>query len=331
MKKLIYPLFLGWSAICLLLLGLTACVKDSPRTNADTSDNRFAIYLVANLTGDEVYTVQNADLEQLALEEKPWLSLSDIEYYDFSSHCIYLKKTTDIFGKGATSFAEPFVVTVNGERCYLGYFLSIASSFLPRGPYIDYPSFLAEDVIAIEKPPIEGETDVRNDSRIKEVFAKAGKLDMGLNIILNDAKIVDCTEVVTMSYSFTITNESNRTLYVPDPDKMGSSLFHYFTNGLFLTRIDNLHESVYASQKTEISLNPYNKWDINWFTRLDSQESLSRTVLLAGYPEIPGGTYRCFFRYSGPSTISKNNRIRSDGNIWIGEIDSSIIEIMVES
>jgi len=52
MKKLIFPLFFGWSAICLLLLGLTACVKDSPRTNADTSDNRFAIYLVANLTGD---------------------------------------------------------------------------------------------------------------------------------------------------------------------------------------------------------------------------------------------------------------------------------------
>jgi hypothetical protein len=134
-----------------------------------------------------------------------------------------------------------------------------------------------------------------------------------------------------MSYSFTITNESDSTLYVPDPDKMGSGLFHYFTNGLFLASIDNPHESVWASQKPEITLDPYNKWDINWFTRLVSHESLTRTVLLAGYPEITGGTYRCFFRYSGPSTISKNGRIRSDGRIWIGRIDSSSVEISIEN
>jgi hypothetical protein len=332
MKKLAFPLFIGWAAVCLLPIPLIGCVRDSKGINADTSGNGFAIYLVVNPTLVQAYATQDTDLSDLELQEEPWLSLKDIDYYDFSSHHIYLRETTDVFGKGGKrSFAEPFVVVVDGERCYLGYFLSTASSFLPRGPYIHYPGFLADDVISIENSLLEGETDVRYDPRIREAFAKAGKLNLGLEITLNDAKVVNRGEVATMGYSFTITNMSDSPLFVPDPDKMGSGLFHYFTNGLFLTRVDNPRESVWASKKPEIALDPFDKWDINWFTRLDSHESMNRTVVLPGYPGLDSGVYSCQFTYSGPGWISRSDRVLNDARIWIGKVGSSTIEISIEN
>lgn len=313
----------------MFILPLAGCVKDS-----QPDSNEFAIYLVANITLDKAYAVQDTDLSQLELQDKPWLSLADIDYYDISSHYIYLKETTSIFGEDdKESFVKPFVVVANGERCYLGYFLSRFSSLLPRSPCIFYPTFLADDVIAIEKPLPNGESDVRNDPRIREVLAKAGKLNPGLKIILNDASVVNRAEVVTMSYSFTITNENDSPLYVPDPDKMGSSLFHYYTNGLWLTKIGNSQESFRASPSTVTSPEPLDMWDINWFTKLNSHESINRTVLLKGYDDnrIGYGDYQCSFTYKGPGMMSKNDRLRSDGRIWIGKIDASTIVINIDN
>jgi hypothetical protein len=43
------------------------------------------------------------------------------------------------------------------------------------------------------------------------------------------------------------------------------------------------------------------------------------------------GLYKGYFTYSGPSKISKNDRICSDGSIWLGEVDSNTIEISIEN
>ncbi len=134
-----------------------------------------------------------------------------------------------------------------------------------------------------------------------------------------------------MSYSFTITNESDNPQYVPDPDKMGNSLFHYYTNGLLLTAADDSHKSYWASEKIVTGPESIETWDISWFTKLDSHESLKRTIQLAGYPFIPDGTYECHFMYSGPSMISRDDRISSDGRIWLGKVDSNSIKINIKN
>ncbi|MBA7716710.1 hypothetical protein ES703_125786 [subsurface metagenome] len=293
MKRLPFQLLVGLFAFYLLILPLASCVKDSQQ---DTND--FTIYLVADvdqLSLDSLYSLEQSNILDLKLENEPWLTLKDIDYYDISTHYIYLKDkvfTLDVDVK--KSFVKPFVVVAGGERCYLGYFLSSASSWLPLGTYVSYPTFLADDIIAIKNNLLNGEIDERNDPRIKEALTKAGKLNPGLRISLNNAKVISRLEVVTMGYSFTIANGGDSPLYVPDPDKMGGNLFHYYTNGLLMTSVENPHESVWASKKPRITLEPITKWDINWFTRLGSHESMDRTVTLSGYPDLNIGLYKGF-------------------------------------
>jgi len=331
MKRLPFQLLAGLFAFCLLILPLASCVKGSQQDNND-----FAIYLVADadqLSLDSLYSLEQSNLLDLKLENEPWLTLKDVHYYDISTHYIYLKDkafTLDVDVK--KSYIKPFVVVAGGERCYLGYFLSWASSWLPLGPYVSYPTFLADDIIAIKSHLLDGEIDERNDPRIREALTKAGKLNPGLRITLNDAKVISRLEVVTMSYSFTIANESDSPLYVPDPDKMGGNLFHWYTNGLLLTRVNNPQESVWASlHQPTVTADLIDEWEIKWYTRLGSHESIDRTVTLSGYPDLNIGLYKGYFTYSGPSKISKNDRICSDGSIWLGEVDSNTIEIGIDN
>jgi hypothetical protein len=341
MNKFTVIRFLHLTAVCVLLLSLAGCIKEVPHVTRTASqeyshaavmnNNELAFYLVDVASWEEAYAAQDISLAELNLKEEPLLTLDDIDYYDYSTHCIYLKKTTDMFRKNARdSFADPFVVVARGKRCYLGYLLSGFSSFLPHGPFISlFPSFLAADVIHIDDMRVAGAVDLRNDTRIREALLQAGKLDLGLKVTLNDAKIINRTGDVTMSYSFSITNLSDNAIYVPDSDKMGTDIFHYFTNGLVLNDVNDPHISIGASLRSHIVPDILEKWDLDWFFKLAPGESISRTVLLSGYPEITADTYRCQFKYSGPGMISKQDRNRPDGRIWMGEIASSIIEIIV--
>lgn len=343
MNKLSLSRPAGFAVACLLLVTAAGCNPSSSHTTTGLSNrvtspidagmeaNEFAFYLVDVASLDEAYAAQDVSLLDLKLKNEPLLTLNDIEYYDYSTHYIYLKKTAAILGeKIADSFADPFVVIAGGERCYLGYLLSVFSSFMPEAPYIQFPGLLAEDVLAIHEVRIAGIEDVRNDSRVREVLEKAGKLDSSLRITLTDAQVFSREDVVTMSYSYTVANLSDDVLYVPDSEKMGSDIFHYYTNGLYLTKVNDPYITIGASQQLHTIPNIYEKWDINWFTELKPGESLHRTVLLSGYPEVPAGAYRCFFRYSGPGMIPKKDRTLHDGRIWIGEIDSNTMEIVIE-
>jgi hypothetical protein len=62
-----------------------------------------------------------------------------------------------------------------------------------------------------------------------------------------------------------------------------------------------------------------------------SHESLDRTVVLPGYPDLDIGVYRGRFTFSGPNRISKIDRTRADGRIWTGEVDSNTIEVRIEN
>jgi hypothetical protein len=342
MREHIFSWLLGITLACLILVSLAGCIKESPNdttitggkenlsTNSGTDSDDFAFYLIEVASQEEAYAAQDTSLAELKLKDQPLLTLDDIAYYDSSTYCIYLKKTTAIFDKNtAVSFADPFVVVARGERCYLGYLLSGFSSFLPHGPFIRFPSVLAADVIHIDNMRVAGAVDLRNDTRIHDILAQAGKLDLGLNVTLTDAKIVNRTDDTTMSYSFTVANLSDDALYVPDSDKMGTDYFHYFTNGLVLNDVNDQYISMGASLRSHIVPDIFGKLDIDWFIKLAPGESISRTVLLSGYPEIAAGTYRCQFKYSGPGMISKKDRKRPDGRIWIGEIASGSIEITV--
>ena len=68
----------------------------------------------------------NIDLEGIKLQSKPWISEKDISFYDWSSHCIYLKRDKTYFIPGwingerfnvfpAEWADRPFMVVANGK------------------------------------------------------------------------------------------------------------------------------------------------------------------------------------------------------------------------
>jgi hypothetical protein len=64
-------------------------------------------------------------------------------------------------------------------------------------------------------------------------------------------------------------------LYVIDPDKTGTALFHYFTNGIVF-RGDAV---LYQSTDKEV-VTPAVDWDLSWFSEVPINSSIRRTVTL---------------------------------------------------
>ena len=303
---------------CLLLLSI-GCQDNV--TNP-TEDSTFGIYLLKNRTLN-IQDIQNFNINELELESTPWLASTDIDFYDYSSHCIYLKKEkSEIFTKevGIRMDDQPFVLFANNIRCYMGSFYSDILSIAPTKPYIDELDieFFPKDVLHISKAWGD-EIDIRNNKNIEYDLFTKNKLHKGLSIFIKDINIVSNSDTATVQYTYVITNKDTDNLCVLDPDKMGSELFHYFTNGIDFWSGDKYISSQYKNVKQP---EPFDSWEPEWFTIIKSASTLERTVLLKGYPHILNGTYKCTFNFSNPNKIEKSDRETSDGRYWLGDIQT---------
>jgi hypothetical protein len=102
-------------------------------------------------------------ISTLVLKKEAWLTNDDIQFYDYSSHCIYLKGEKSQFFENDTGkffifnpvlINKPFVVVANGERCYVGSLHSGLLSLAPAGPYMDEldVGYYPKDVMHISEP-----------------------------------------------------------------------------------------------------------------------------------------------------------------------------------
>jgi len=301
----------------------------------------FEIYFLADsdISEHEAFEV---DINTLVLSEEPWVSSSDIEFYDYSSHCIYLKEDKSHFFEnydgGFYQFTpvlskKPFVVVSEETRVYVGALHSGLLSLAPAGPYMDemdvggYPA----DVMHISRAWGNDE-DLRSDPDIKNTLIGQGLFHAGLTIELFSFHILENSDTSTVEYSIRINNNDQDDLYVLDPAKMGSSLFHYYTNGpdLWDTSIPGQPIYLYSEYKSVESPEPYHSWAVGWFTLIESDNSIERTIQLKGYPSIPDGTYTANMKFASPSNIDKESRYVADGRIWIGSISSNELEITIQ-
>ncbi|MFB0516048.1 MAG: hypothetical protein ACETWG_05520, partial [Candidatus Neomarinimicrobiota bacterium] len=109
-------------AITSVLIGLIGCDTTEPEDESD-----FALYFLAN-DSMGTYEAMQQGISRLELELEPWLSEKDIEFYDFSTHFIYLKTDKGDFFEGYDEdnrinfllVDKPFVVVAGGSRCYIG-------------------------------------------------------------------------------------------------------------------------------------------------------------------------------------------------------------------
>lgn len=305
------------SLVIILLVGTLSCSKE---------DDQYKIYDGFNifLLKDENVTAHKAseqELSSLELQVRPWISSNDIEYYDYSAHVVYLKNELIISDNTAwdiSVFGKPFVVIANGERQYLGAIWPSFSSSMFSGPVINVaPRFYPDDIIHISyfRYLSQQSQDPRENDEIRDALISTSKYHAGLECTFDTIEILDNNQennTCTLKYTYTIKNNDIFNLFIFDPDKMGIGLFHYFTNGVYLSNENNSYQSITGHTS------PGNSWDINWLSLILSGDSIT-TVIKTSYPFIPSGSYDCSFRFPGLSLI-KEERVLPNSRIWIGEL-----------
>lgn len=328
----------GWDshllAILIALLFSSSCkdIGDPVRTNYQ---NDFGIYFLEDTTL-KIQDILSKDLSQLKLQTTPWISTEDIDFYDWSSHCIYLRKDKSYFFPSFPSLFQaswsdrPFITVVNGERCYAGYFLSaISGNMQPNPDILDaYVLSYPPDIINVEWPyPFAN--DIRDHDKVKHSLSELQILREGIAITI-DSLWISNDDTSTVRYVITVKNTDADNLYVLDPDKMGTELFHAFTNGPMFYNTDSktLYESIYKKVTTP---SPPDSYDPTWFMKIESGKSLTRTISLNGYPRLSVGNYYCKMGFANPSSILRTDRVLEDGRYWIGFTSSELVGFRFDS
>ena len=175
MNKKVYLL------LVLLFFALSACggaVEEAPFV---LEGEAFELYLIADQTvsGGNMYEYA---LEDLPINEKPFLSTKDVVSYMWGNHAVNL--TEDAYLKVVVNFAHglpvdgiPFVIVSNNERIYAGAFWSLASSAVFDGVVIQQPFDPAIQplFITLGYPTADFFTgkDPRSDTRMRQALEAA--------------------------------------------------------------------------------------------------------------------------------------------------------------
>jgi len=237
---------------------------------------------------------------------------SDIELYDSSTHILYFKDVHPEF----ENIGQTFTFLVNGEEIYSGFFRPAFLSSLPTGPFISTaPLFYQYYALRIENW-YDRKPDMRNDPRIIQALEERHLLHSGLSVIINS---IECDDSY-LSFSFTVTNRDQSDLLILDPDKMGIKLFHYFTNGLRISKLND-KTTVFTSTIDHLSPEPWNSWETGWLSKIE--HDVSKTFGF-NYPidsPIDPGEYYAFFEFPGLAyQIERDQLIRANKRIWLGDI-----------
>ena len=287
----------------------------------DSSYVGYNMYFLEDesLTGSDV---TNANINELELQKPPFVTQGNIQYYDTSCHVIYLYESVELPEMGVHVLGKPFVVTTDSFRHYVGVIWPMYSSSSYRGPVIDVmPRFYPKDIVKISmgraQPP---GPDFRLNDTITETLKDYDVFHAGITCTIDTVEIIENDSEnnrCKLKYTFTIKNNDEFNLYVFDPLIMGDSHFHYYHNGVYFRTPESIYQSASGSQAPGEDDDP-----LTWMIKLNSGDSVTRSVIKGGYPFIPDGTYECGFRFSGLNSTGKSSREKPDGKVWIGEVHS---------
>jgi hypothetical protein len=146
--------------------------------------NSFGIYLTAEPVDGNHLDYRKMDWLHVKLETTPVISEADILAYDLTNH--WLTLNAEVFKRlpAPPVWGRPFVVVADGERVYLGAFMTPASSIPAPVPSIllwRSPSRtnLPPDTLQIDRayptPSFGVGPDPRSDERIKRTLAALHK------------------------------------------------------------------------------------------------------------------------------------------------------------
>jgi len=324
-----------YAIIFTALVYYNGCKDNNPVVPPTKTENTFAIYFLKDTTLT-IKDILNKNLADLVLADRPWISQDDIDFYDWSSHCIYLKKDKSCFFPNyyegyyalPKSWTDrPWIVVANSIPCYQGYFVTDASmdffpfpeiSALQTGTW-GYP----KDIITSEWPYWSFNADPRENESVKSSLMQNNLYHGGIGVFLdtiNSPIKIFNGDTTTVEYTIQIKNNDTDNLYVFDSDKVDNEIYHHYNNGpdFFNNSTYVSYESRYKKEKKP------NAWTSSWYTLLKSGEVIKRTIKLKGYPIIPIGKYLVELRYFCPTEgLNKNIREELNGRYWVGQTRSN--------
>jgi len=290
----------------LIIFIFSSCIDDDVDYRKEGDGTQINIFLVKDYQIEPEQT--KVELTNLELENVPWLKHADIEFYDWSSHIFYLNNEKE----RAKYSGKYFLVKADNEPLFLGYFISPLSSSM-----LYFPSILAWDNMFLpnDVAKIGGfgnfhKKDMDSNVKFKKSMENAGLLKKGIEVDLIDLKRKNST---TLKYSFKVTNLDTESIYILDPDKMGSSRFHYYTNGV------NIQKDSKYFWPNDFDSTPSDKINLSWYHKLAPGSSVTRTVSQNGYTNLPTGEVKASFVFPGASLKKSGEWRKSDGRIWLGE------------
>jgi hypothetical protein len=157
-----------------------------PMSNAveiEVTPVRFAIYRVIGVK--DAREAEGVPLDELKLDPVPDIGADDVVSYDWKEHVVTLKPGVKQRLPKPGLSGMPFVVVVDGKRCYLGAFWSAISSQLPTVPTIEAQmpgvKALPKDAVLIDRTVVKKEgdpdpPDPRADERVRKALDALGKL-----------------------------------------------------------------------------------------------------------------------------------------------------------
>ena len=260
----------------------------------------------------------------MTINDKVVLTAKDIDYYDLSTHFIYLKGTNSFLNDKLVR--DSFQVYANGEKIYSGVFHAWYMSSIPMGPAIFLPGSIYENyVLPItlfshfdqngKKSPA---TDPRKDPRIINALKSWGQFHEGLQ---GEIKSVTFEPGGKVSLELELINNDSFNYYYLDPEKTGPELFHYFTNGLTFWNLTQ--QKWFENHIQHIQPEPWDSWQMNWLSLIGSHEKKTISIHYTNFDPIPAGHYILNFRFPGLFHVDKGDLVQRNGRIWLGELDLS--------
>jgi len=248
------------------------------------------------------------------------VSTSDIDFYDVSTHMIYLKKKLPYL-ENMGLYGGAMSVYVDDVEIYTCSFHSLLLSSLPEGAYIScVPSFYPEDIIRINFAQFINSnhepqfTDHRSDKRIIAALKKNHQYHEGLHCEIQSVHVSNGK----LGLNIELSNQDTYHYYYLDPNKMGIGLFHYFTNGLYLW--NDAFTKNFTHQETVIHPEPWDSWKKEWLSLIRSGERKKISITYQHFDAIPSGKYKMYFEFPGLSHVSQKDRKLGNGRIWMGSI-----------
>ena len=167
-NKLLLLLFLLNIAIILILSG---CSKGN---EPEQDKANFGLYLLEDqsITWEDLKT---RNLDSLKLKE--WITSDKIDFYDYSTHVIYLNVDYNTLFAVPHNDNTPFVVVANNKRCYYGRFSPPKDTTQPH--VVIKPLELCNDLIMLEFNPPHRK-DIRVNEEVKEALTETQKIKTGI-------------------------------------------------------------------------------------------------------------------------------------------------------